>query len=97
MTVETLLAMYPGIRFSACHLQDGHAMVDLLSIPLHLRRRGLASAIYRAWESTLPDGMTVSLFAIDADASAFWRTLGFCGRDNDVMTKHIVREMALAA
>ena len=48
------------------------------------------------WEATLPDGLPVELFSVDADAGAFWRSLGFEGEDNGVMVKRVTR-VAMAA
>lgn len=95
MALTTFLLMNPEIAL-ATWVSGDRALVDLLRIPERHRRCGLGSRVYRMWEATLPDGMTVELFAVDMDASAFWRSLGFEGEDNGVMTKR-VRRMAMAA
>jgi N-acetylglutamate synthase-like GNAT family acetyltransferase len=97
MALRTYLAMNPGIALATWVSAD-RALVDLLRIPERSRRRGLGSRIYRMWEATLPDGMLVELFAVDMDATAFWRSLGFEGEDNGVMVKRVSRtRMAMAA
>ena len=95
IALRTFLEMHPEIAL-ATWIGAERAIVDLLRIPEHLRRRGVGSRVYRMWEDTLPEGMTVELFAVDADASAFWRSLGFEGEDNSVMAKRVAR-MAIAA
>lgn len=97
MALRTYLAMNPGIALATWVMED-RAVVDLLRIPDRSRRRGLGGRVYRMWEATLPDGMLVELFAVDMEASAFWRSLGFEGEDNGVMVKRVARtRMSMAA
>lgn len=83
--------MHPGLVLETWITVSGTAVVDLIRVPENLRRRGLGSRLYAAWEGTLEDGARVELFAVDADASAFWRSLGFSGDDNALMTKTVCR------
>lgn len=90
------MAHNPDIAFATWVAGPDRAVVDLLRVPDRLQRRGIGSKVYRLWEDTLPEGMSIELFAVDADASAFWRTLGFVGPDNCVMKKTVQR-LAMAA
>lgn len=96
MALDAFLMFNPDVALATWITGAGTAIVDLLRIPEDRRRRGLGSRVYLMWEDTLPEGMEVELFAVDADASAFWRSLGFAGEDNSVMRKRIGR-MAMAA
>jgi len=96
MSLRIFLAFNPDISLATWVAGPDRAIVDLLRVPERLRRRGIGSRVYRMWESTLHEGTTVELFAVDADASAFWRSLGFEGAGNALMTKRVT-SMALAA
>lgn len=93
--LRAYLGSVPGVEFAATH-SDGRAIVDLLYVPEAQRRRRIGTRIYLMWEASLPPGTEVHLFAIDAEASSFWRTLGFAGEDNSQMSK-TVAAIALAA
>lgn len=97
MRLETLLLVNPGIRFAAWRLPDGQATIDFLSIPERHRRTGLGTMVYQVWENTLPQGTRIELYAVDADASRFWRSLGFTGEDNGPMAKLAGERMRMAA
>lgn len=88
MALRTFLNTYPEVAF-AKWVRGDVAVVDLLRVPEHQRRQGIGSIVYLLWERTLTEGMRVELFAVDEDATAFWRSLGFEGRENDVMHKTV--------
>lgn len=90
MVLRDFLAMHPGLALETW-VRGESAVVDLLSVPERHRRQGLGSMAYALWERTLGHGMTVQLFCVDGRAAAFWRTLGFKGEDNGVMSKTVVR------
>lgn len=91
------LDLNPDVIFLTSMNNKGHAVIDLLKIPQRLRRQGIGTLVYQLWENTLPEGTTIYLFAVDDDASAFWRAQGFDGENNSVMTKVVEQSTRLAA
>lgn len=88
LALRDFLSMNPDVVLETW-TRDDFAVVDLLKVPEARRRQGLGSMAYAMWERTLPEGMEVQLYSVDAAAAAFWRTLGFTGADNGVMTKTV--------
>lgn len=88
-SLAALRSIYPDLVLETWTAPSGTEIVDLIRVPEGMRRKGFGTMIYRAWERTLAPGTRIELFAVDLDASAFWRTLGFDGEDNSKMGKTV--------
>lgn len=86
-SLDLLLSLNPGVVLETWTFQEGHAVVDLIRVPPELRRRGIGSMVYLAWERTLPEAATVELHAVDQAAEAFWTSLGFARSSSGRMVK----------
>lgn len=94
--LDLFLSVNPDIALCTWVAPNGHAVIDLLRIPEHQQGLGIGRRVYELWEDTLTEDTVVELFAVDADATAFWRAMGFDGPFNGVMSKRITR-LAMAA
>lgn len=87
----------PEILLETYQPTPGIALVELLWVPEHLRRQGLGAKAYQSWEMTLSEGSRVELYAVDAEAEIFWRSVGFvhvehCDRDH--VGGHMIKTVA---
>lgn len=93
LALRTFLSINSGVALETW-TRANVAVIDLLRVPQSRRRQGLGTRVYQLWEATLRQGMRVELFAVDAEAVAFWTTLGFQQR-GDIMFKIIEHQHSL--
>lgn len=82
---DLFLKTHPGVKFAAWH-SGGRAHVDLLVIPVAMRRRGLATMLCRLWQADMDDGTVIEVMPLDADAATFWASLGYVRTHGGRMT-----------